>query len=381
MRHPVALYVHVPWCVRKCPYCDFNSHEAGGELPETEYLDALLGDLEAELAITPATDITSIFIGGGTPSLLSGATYDSLLTGIRDQVPINPGAEITMEANPGTIEGVERLHAFRQAGINRLSLGVQSFDDDSLTRLGRIHSGEDVGKAYRAARDAGFENINLDLMHGLPGQDLGLALDDLARAIALGPEHLSWYQLTIEPGTVFYKRPPTLPSDEILWEIFERGSATLAAAGYQQYETSAFATEGNMSKHNLNYWQFGDYLGIGAGAHGKISLAGAGIIRTQKTRLPADYLRAPKRLVTPVAHDELMLEYLMNALRLWDGFSLRDFTARTGLAASHLDGFLERATRRELIEHTGNQVRASELGQRFLNDLLMMVDDSVIKRS
>jgi len=291
---PLALYLHVPWCVRKCPYCDFNSHEAAAGLPEAEYVTALLADLDHDLATLPdlvqGRAVSSVFIGGGTPSLFSAAAYERLFDGLRARLPFAADVEITLEANPGTVEQ-EKFRGYRALGINRLSIGVQSFAPDKLVALGRIHGRDEALHAAQAARAAGFDNFNLDLMHGLPGQTLEEALADIDQAIALGPTHLSWYQLTIEPNTVFYRDPPVLPEDDTLWAIQEAGQARLAAAGLQQYEVSAYAQAGRECRHNRNYWEFGDYLALGAGAHGKLTREG-GVWRYQKTRLPRDYLAA-----------------------------------------------------------------------------------------
>jgi putative oxygen-independent coproporphyrinogen III oxidase len=379
MTVPRSLYVHIPWCVRKCPYCDFNSHELAGQIPDTQYVDLLLQDLTQDLGELSPQSIRSIFIGGGTPSLFTPTAMTRLMTGIASQVEFSPNIEITMEANPGTVTGeAGKFEGFRSAGINRLSLGVQSFQAAQLQALGRIHDGDEASRAFALARRAGFDNINLDLMHGLPGQDLSLAMRDLAQAIALGPEHISWYQLTIEPNTVFYKNPPVLGDEDDLWEIYETGIKLLATHGYDRYEISAFAKTGHQSRHNLNYWQFGDYVGIGAGAHGKITTAD-GIVRTAKTRLPRDYMHSRRTDRTPVVATELPLEFLMNALRLIDGFPRPLFSERTGLPDSALDGFLQRARKAQLLEPANSLgtelIKPTDLGLQFLNNLLMLVDD------
>ncbi len=374
IRIPLSLYVHFPWCVRKCPYCDFNSHEAKGDLPEQQYVDALLLDLQRDInAFGPGLDkrvIESIFMGGGTPSLFSPESMIQLMAGLRDQLTLASDCEITLEANPGTTD-FGKFAGYQAAGINRLSIGVQSFSAQHLSTLGRIHTANEVTQAYYAARDAGFKNINLDLMHGLPNQNPAGALDDLEAAIELGPEHISWYQLTIEPNTVFYKRPPSLPDDDTLWEIYERGLERLNQAGYARYEVSAFAQAGQQAKHNLNYWQFGDYLGIGAGAHGKISSPDR-ILRTAKTRLPADYLATQKSAQHVIDPDEMLLEYLMNTLRMSAGFSRSTFAERTNLPETALEGFLQEAVTQGLVEVSGDQVKPNDRGLQFLNELLML---------
>ena len=292
---PLALYVHIPWCVKKCPYCDFNSHAAGPNLPEQDYVAALLADLEQELPAVHNRPLSSIFIGGGTPSLFSASAIGQLLEGVAQRISFAPEIEITLEANPGTFEQ-DKFTAYRALGINRLSIGIQSFQDDKLKALGRIHGAEEALRAAEMARKAGFDNYNLDLMHGLPGQSLSDALFDLQTAMAQQPTHLSWYQLTIEPNTHYYSAPPQLPEDELLWDIQETGQALLADAGFMQYEVSAYAQPGRQARHNLNYWQFGDFIGIGAGAHGKLSTPNGLIYRNWKTRLPKDYLNKTKPL-------------------------------------------------------------------------------------
>ncbi|MEY8262974.1 MAG: radical SAM family heme chaperone HemW, partial [Bermanella sp.] len=313
---PLALYIHVPWCVRKCPYCDFNSHQAPASLPEQDYVQALLDDLRGDAHWVQGRKIESIFIGGGTPSMLSVQAYEDLFSGLKQQLDFAADIEITLEANPGTFEA-EKFAGYRKLGINRLSIGIQSFQDPQLKKLGRIHSAQQATAAVQMAIDAGFDNFNLDLMHGLPGQDLALALSDLRQAIALKPSHISWYQLTIEPNTEYFKYPPKLPQDETLWDIQEAGQALLAEHGFQQYEISAYAQEQRQARHNINYWQFGDYLGIGAGAHGKITLPNDNkIVRSNKTRLPKDYLNRAKIHSVNVSDIEMTdrhLEFFMNA--------------------------------------------------------------------
>ena len=370
---PLSLYIHTPWCVRKCPYCDFNSHTAPEGLPEDAYLAALLDDLEQDLTMAATRPIASVFIGGGTPSLLSSGFYQKLFRGISERIDIRADAEITLEANPGTAEA-GRFEGYRAAGINRLSMGIQSFNPEHLQRLGRIHDCDQALKAIEMATAAGFENFNLDLMHGLPGQTLEQAMFDLNTALSFNPAHLSWYQLTIEPNTEFYKRPPELPQDETLWDIQEAGQALLATNGYRHYEISAFAKAGRESRHNLNYWRFGDYLGIGAGAHGKLTHADGVIERRWKTRLPKDYLTASKPYLAGrevIESDQVGLECLMNALRLHDGISVELFQQRTGLDLQSVQGPLDKAIGMGLLEQ-GDQIKATERGRLYLNELLAL---------
>nr|WP_288499031.1 radical SAM family heme chaperone HemW [uncultured Pseudomonas sp.] len=369
---PLALYVHIPWCVRKCPYCDFNSHAAGPNLPEEAYVDALLADLDADLAQAHGRPLTSIFFGGGTPSLFSAKALGRLLEGVERRIPFAGDIEITLEANPGTFEQ-EKFAAYRRLGINRLSIGVQSFQAEKLKALGRIHDGDEAVRAADMARAAGFDNFNLDLMHGLPDQSLDDALGDLRIAIAQAPTHLSWYQLTVEPNTVFWNQPPVLPEDDTLWGIQEAGQALLAEHGYAQYEVSAYAQPERMARHNLNYWTFGDFLGIGAGAHGKLSTPDGRISRTWKTRLPKDYLDSAKRYSAGerlLTAEELPFEFLMNVLRLSDGCSAELFSQRTGLPLEQLAEAREQAQRRGLLQADPARLTATREGQLFLNDLL-----------
>ncbi|MBU0836807.1 MAG: radical SAM family heme chaperone HemW [Gammaproteobacteria bacterium] len=369
---PLAAYVHIPWCVRKCPYCDFNSHAAGPELPEDAYVAALLADLRADLEHVGDRRLTSIFFGGGTPSLFSAKALAAIVDGLERLVGFSEDIEITLEANPGTFEQA-KFRDYRQLGINRLSIGVQSFQADKLKALGRIHDGDEAIRAADMARAAGFDNFNLDLMHGLPDQSLEDALSDLRIAIAQQPTHLSWYQLTLEPNTVFWSQPPQLPEDDILWDIQEAGQALLAEHGYRQYETSAYAQPGRQARHNLNYWTFGDFLGIGAGAHAKFSHADGRILRSWKTRLPKDYLdpakafRAGEKLL---AEDELPFEFLMNVLRLTDGVPAMLFTQRTGLPLDVLAKPRRDAEARGLLSADPARLVATPKGQLFLNDLL-----------
>ncbi len=369
---PLAAYVHIPWCVRKCPYCDFNSHAAGPELPEDAYVAALLADLRADLEHVGDRRLTSIFFGGGTPSLFSAKALAAIVDGLERLVGFSEDIEITLEANPGTFEQA-KFRDYRQLGINRLSIGVQSFQADKLKALGRIHDGDEAIRAADMARAAGFDNFNLDLMHGLPDQSLEDALSDLRIAIAQQPTHLSWYQLTLEPNTVFWSQPPQLPEDDILWDIQEAGQALLAEHGYRQYETSAYAQPGRQARHNLNYWTFGDFLGIGAGAHAKFSHADGRILRSWKTRLPKDYLdpakafRAGEKQLTA---DELPFDFLMNVLRLTDGVPAVLFTQRTGLSLDAIAKPRRDAEARGLLSNDPARLVATPKGQLFLNDLL-----------
>jgi putative oxygen-independent coproporphyrinogen III oxidase len=369
---PLALYIHIPWCVKKCPYCDFNSHAAGPTLPEEEYVDALLADLDADLAQVYNRPLSSIFFGGGTPSLFSAKALGRLLEGVERRVAFAADIEITLEANPGTFEQA-KFRDYRSLGINRLSIGVQSFQAPKLIALGRIHDGNEAVHAADMARAAGFDNFNLDLMHGLPDQSIEDALSDLRIAIAQGPTHLSWYQLTVEPNTVFWNQPPVMPEDDILWDIQEAGQALLAAEGYAQYEVSAYAQAGKAARHNLNYWSFGDFLGIGAGAHAKLSRPDGTISRSWKTRLPKDYLDSSKRFSAgerPLGADELPFEFLMNVLRLTDGVASELFTQRTGLPLSQLAAARAEAEQRGLLHSDPTRLSATREGQLFLNDLL-----------
>lgn len=369
---PLALYIHIPWCVRKCPYCDFNSHAAGPTLPEEEYVDALLADLDVDLRHVHGRPLTSIFFGGGTPSLFSDRALGRLLAGVERRVAFAPDIEITLEANPGTFEQA-KFKGYRALGINRLSIGVQSFQQDKLKALGRIHDGNEAIRAADMARTAGFDNFNLDLMHGLPEQSIEDALFDLRTAISQGPTHLSWYQLTMEPNTVFWSQPPVLPEDDLLWDIQEAGQALLAAEGYAQYEVSAYAQSGKQARHNLNYWTFGDFLGIGAGAHAKLSTPQGRIQRTWKTRLPKDYLDRSKAFQAGeriLEADELPFEFLMNVLRLTEGVPAELFSQRTGLPVQQLAQARREAERQGLLQADPARLVATARGQLFLNDLL-----------
>ncbi len=372
---PLSLYIHLPWCVRKCPYCDFNSHEARGEIPENAYVDALLRDLDQELTHASRRVVSTVFFGGGTPSLFSPAAIARLLAGVRARVTLAPDAEITLEANPGTVD-VERFRGFRGAGVNRLSIGVQSFASDKLLALGRIHGRDEALRAADAARAAGFDNFNLDLMYGLPQQSLDEALADIRAAIELEPTHLSAYQLTLEPNTLFHARPPQLPDDDTTWAMQQAIEHELAAAGFHQYEVSAYARAGFECRHNLNYWQFGDYLGIGAGAHAKLTDAN-GISRCWKIKQPKDYLAhagTPQALGGDqrVALDDVPFEFMLNALRLTTGFSTRLFSERTGLALDSLRPMLITAQEKNLLTLTADWIQPTDHGRRFLNDLQIL---------
>ena len=373
---PLALYVHIPWCIRKCPYCDFNSHTAA-ELPEQAYIQALLTDLASELPYIWGRKLESIFIGGGTPSLFSAAGIDELLCGIRALLPFRPNIEITLEANPGTFEQA-KFKGFREAGINRLSMGLQSFNPQHLQALGRVHNQAEALMAADIARHAGFTNFNLDLMFGLPQQTLSQALADLQQAIQLQPTHLSWYQLTLEPNTLFYKQPPVLPDEDLLVDMQLAGQALLAQHGYQQYEVSAYSQPQYQCVHNRNYWEFGDYIGIGAGAHGKYTNpADQSLHRYQKPRQPADYMQrvqqgqARSQTQTLVTAD-IIFEFMLNALRLQAGFPLSLFTERTGLAVELLSNGLQQGIQRGLLELDENWLKPSPLGWQFLNTTIQL---------
>ncbi|MBT7718739.1 MAG: radical SAM family heme chaperone HemW [Halioglobus sp.] len=367
---PLSLYIHLPWCERKCPYCDFNSHESS-HVPEQAYITALLQDLDADLAMAAGREIQTLFIGGGTPSLFSAEAISRLLAGIGDRLELAPDAEATMEANPGSAEA-DKFLGFRQAGINRLSLGVQSFQDDKLGALGRVHDSKQARAAIEYASAAGFDSFNIDLMHGLPGQTEADAIYDLETAISFHPPHLSWYQLTIEPNTVFNKRPPTLPVEDALADIQDRGELLLENQGYAQYEVSAYSRPELQCQHNLNYWSFGDYLALGAGAHGKITAADGSIRRYAKTRAPQDYLQgkrytASKRVLN---QGELIGEFMMFALRLNNGFSTQRFEQVTGLSADQLRPKVQSLADRELLSTDGDNIRATPLGRRFLDSVI-----------
>ena len=371
---PLSLYVHLPWCVRKCPYCDFNSHTAGDTAPRARYLDALIKDIEGEAARASGRTLVSVFLGGGTPSLFSPDEIARLLGAVAEHFTLAADVEITMEANPGTVECGDPS-GYRKAGVNRLSIGAQSFSVDSLRLLGRIHSVDDISRSMDEANAAGFNSINLDLMYGLPQQDVDAALADIEAAQSLQPPHLSWYQLTLEPNTVFHARPPDgLPDEELLWDIQEQGQRLLAGQGFEQYEISAWSQAGHRCRHNLNYWSFGDYLAIGAGAHGKLSDA-SGICRYTKPANPLSYMqsienRTSEQLPPALGESELVFEFMLNASRLSDGFDEALFEERTGLPAANLHEAASEALRKGLIDQPGPDFwRPTELGRRFLNDL------------
>jgi len=372
---PLSLYIHIPWCVKKCPYCDFNSHEARTELPEPEYINALLLDLEQELPAVWGRRISSIFIGGGTPSLFAPESIFKLLSEIRSRLNLLPDCEITLEANPGSLE-LARFKDFRQAGINRLSIGIQSFHDDSLRALGRIHDSKQAIRAAEIASTAGFNSFNLDLMFGLPNQTIEQADSDIKQAIALAPQHISLYQLTIEKNTYFYTKPPALPAHDDLANMQEVLQQHLSRAAYRQYEVSAYASAGYTCKHNLNYWQFGDYLGIGAGAHGKIS-DHESITRSWKIKHPQTYMdnvSTDQRIggSTKLKRQDLASEFMMNALRLSDGFDPKLFTERTGITIVDIRDQLKQAELKKLITWSTEKIKPTELGRKFLDDLLLI---------
>lgn len=373
---PLSLYIHLPWCEAKCPYCDFNSYALHGQLQEQLYLDALLTDLEHDLPQIQSRQINSIFFGGGTPSLFSPRALDKLLTGIRCRLKLSQACEITLEANPSSVEQ-QKFAEFYSLGINRLSLGIQSFNNQYLTRLGRVHSAEQGLAAIEAAWSAGFENFNLDLMFGLPGQSINDAMADLTQAIELSPPHISWYQLTIEPNTKYAKHPPQLPEDDILESVQRAGHTLLEKHTYQQYEISAFAKSGHSCAHNLNYWNFGDYLGLGAGAHAKITnLSTNRICRYSKLKQPKLYLAragfGPQTDQRELTIEELPLEFFMNTLRLNQGIAKPQFTARTGLPVTGIQNNIDTAVARGLMVDSSRTFQATNLGRRFLNDLLQL---------
>lgn len=370
---PLSLYIHMPWCVRKCPYCDFNSHESKTEIPHKAYLDALLKDLQQDLKYVQGREIQSVFFGGGTPSLFSGSHYKTLLASIQQWVTFSENIEITLEANPGTVER-DSFSKYLAAGINRLSIGVQSFSDAQLQKLGRIHHSQNAKDALQSAIDAGFTQINVDLMYGLPQQNTEQALLDLQQAIEFSPTHLSWYQLTVEPNTAFYSAPPTLPTEDSLATLQKEGQALLKKRGFQHYEVSAYATQHDFQcRHNLNYWQFGDYLALGAGAHGKISFPNGEIIRYQKTRQPKHYLD-PARIHTSqtdkINAQDLPFEFMLNALRLNVGFSEALFQQRTGLNIDVIAEGLDRGQSLGLLSRKDQYIQPTPKGLLFLNDLI-----------
>ncbi|XOV78818.1 MAG: radical SAM family heme chaperone HemW [Aestuariibacter sp.] len=372
---PLSLYVHIPWCVQKCPYCDFNSHGLKQAVPEQEYISHLLQDLQQDAELVPNREVQTIFIGGGTPSLFSAEAMADLLHGIKQRIPLAKDAEITMEANPGTFEK-DRFAGFVQAGINRISIGVQSFQNDKLTTLGRIHGPTEAVAAAQHADTIGLNSFNLDLMHGLPGQNIDEALDDLQRAIALSPPHLSWYQLTIEPNTLFHSKPPTLPEDEILWDIQERGESLLKQNGYEQYEVSAYSKPGFQCQHNLNYWRFGDYLGVGCGAHGKITdLNTQQITRTEKVKHPKGYMDLTKSYTFKswqVQKEDLPFEFFMNRFRLLEPCPVSELEMYTGLSTETpiVRQAIDSATTKGLMTENQQEWYVTRKGRLFLNELL-----------
>ncbi len=374
---PLSLYIHIPWCVEKCPYCDFNSHALKHAIPEQDYIAQLLLDLDSDIARFNLSNrpLHSIFIGGGTPSLFSAPAIEQLLTQVLQRFEHKADIEITLEANPGTVEA-DKFIGFFNGGVSRLSVGVQSFESDKLIKLGRIHDSQQAKTAANLASECGVKSFNLDLMHGLPDQSVEHALDDLKTAISLNPTHISWYQLTIEPNTAFHSKPPKLPQDEVLWNIQDQGIALLNQAGYQQYEISAYSKPQYQCQHNLNYWQFGDYLGIGCGAHGKITdVDNQKIYRTVKVKHPKGYLDTNRKALDKlhtVTAEELPFEYMMNRLRLFSGFSLDDYQAYTGLSTDTVLPTLLKAQAKGLMAFDGALWSVSKLGHRYLNDLLEM---------
>jgi putative oxygen-independent coproporphyrinogen III oxidase len=372
---PLSLYIHIPWCIKKCPYCDFNSHALKNPLPEDNYLNALIEDLILDLKFVQQRPIKSIFFGGGTPSLISPQGIEKLLLQISNLVNFAPNIEITLETNPGTVEHFD-LAAYKSAGINRISLGAQSFDDHKLKLLGRIHSAKETLYAIEKLHKINFNSFNIDLMHGLPQQTLEQAITDLSTALACDPPHLSWYQLTIEPNTIFHKYPPKLPNDDLTWEIQTQGEHLLAKSGFGHYEVSAFAKPNHHCQHNTNYWEFGDYIGIGAGAHGKITnLENFEIKRSCKTRNPSDYLNPAKSFLastTIVRPDELPSEFMLNRLRLFNAINTQQYQQRTGLPSTGIEAILKKACDQELLQYTDSCYNLTRLGKRFLNNVMQM---------
>lgn len=372
---PFGVYVHLPWCVKKCPYCDFNSHAIKQDLPEAQYLRAVKKDIEMEADHLDPRRITSVFFGGGTPSLFSDASIGEILDALERAIGIDSAAEITLEANPGTAEA-QRFKGYRRVGVNRLSIGVQSFDDATLTQIGRIHDGREALAAIDYARTAGFDNYNIDLMYAQPGQSTSLALADVRSALACEPNHLSCYQLTIEPNTLFHAHPPELPDEEAAWAIQESLAQELTHADFHNYEVSAWARPGQQSRHNTNYWSYGDYLGIGAGAHGKITTEDK-IVRTAKLKHPTRFMEHAGTTQSVGTRSEVegkdrSFEFMLNALRLTEGFNFDEFSLRTGLERQHIQPTLDDASARGLIEFTEAGARPTALGRRFLNDLTGM---------
>lgn len=376
---PLSLYVHIPWCIKKCPYCDFNSHEIQHSLPEEDYIDALILDVTLQAKSVQDREVISIFIGGGTPSIFSANGIKRLMNAIQDQLNISATAEITIEANPGTTDQ-ENFTGFRDAGINRISIGVQSFTDSQLQKLGRIHSAEDAINGVNTAKQAGFENFNIDLMYALPQQNITAALYDIEQAIQLNPTHISYYQLTIEPNTSFYRQPPSLPDTQESWEIQQNGMALLATHGFQQYEVSAYSKENHQCTHNNNYWQFGDYLGIGAGAHQKLTLHDSSqnklnhITRCEKPKHPQQYMRFINEGQASVTHtlteEDIIFEFMLNALRLKQGFTKQQFELHTGLPIEKINNPLQTHISDGLLVKNNNNIHCSERGYKFLDDVL-----------
>ena len=376
---PLALYIHLPWCVKKCPYCDFNSHEAKTDLPQTQYIEALLDDLTHEMPSVWGRTFSSVFIGGGTPSLFSADAIHTLLSGVRALTGLTPNAEVTMEANPGAMEAA-RFHEFKSAGVNRLSIGIQSFNDIQLKQLGRVHDANEAHKAIEVARAAGFDNLNLDLMFGLPEQSVDAALNDVTTALGHQPEHLSYYELTIEPNTRFAKFPPAVPDDDVRWDMQQAANERLADSGFARYEVSAWSQPGRQSHHNRNYWLFGDYVGIGAGAHGKLSFANTNtVVRRWKHKHPTTWMSSSGLEKIggehTVAVEDTGLEFMMNALRLTDGFNLSDFTTNTGVSIQPWLGTIEKGVASGLLAREGGQLRATERGFELLNEVLALFMD------
>lgn len=368
---PVSLYVHLPWCVKKCPYCDFNSHALKQHLPESAYIQALCDDFQQDLTLPNRRALSSIFMGGGTPSLFSDTALANLFDYIKTHTDYVDNIEITLEANPGTVE-IKYFSGYFDIGINRLSIGVQSFDDKKLQTLGRIHDAKQAKIAIEKIKKIGFTNFNIDIMYGLPEQTIDEALADLQQAIDLHPTHISWYQLTLEPNTLFAAKPPTLPNDDILWDMQHQGQALLAQHDYQQYEISAYAKPGRQCQHNMNYWQFGDYYGIGAGAHSKLTLAESNIIRQWKLKNPKDYLNSEKAFIgeqTPINAKNLIFEFMLNNLRLTQPISFDLFEQRTGLTRKKLIKLLAAPENDGLLTFNDKTIQKTELGFRFLNDL------------
>lgn len=370
---PLSLYIHIPWCVKKCPYCDFNSHESKSGIPEQQYVDALCDDFDIDCQLVAGRKIESIFIGGGTPSLFNADSFDRLLNHIRSKDALDENTEITLEANPGTAES-DRFAAYRTAGINRLSIGVQSFDDSQLKRLGRVHDSTEAIRAIEFCKTAGFDNFNLDIMHSLPEQTVEDALKDLQLAISFRPQHISWYQLTIEPNTVFYSKPPQLPEDSLLEELELAGLKLLADSSYKRYEVSAYSLANRESRHNLNYWYFGDYIGIGAGAHGKITDSNSQTIyRTRKHKQPEHYLSSSINRTAETREidvKERAMEFLLNALRLRGGFDKNMFEMRTGVTFSTIANEVEYLCSRELLQEQNKRISCTDKGYTVLNSIL-----------